>query len=113
MLAKKNKIDTSLFKEVMKSGKAYYFDCFSIRVLKKADLKNSRIAFVAPKKQFKKAVERNSAKRKGFNIIKNLYEEITPAYALIFFLKKEAEQLTFDDFQKEIISALKRVGVLK
>ena len=113
MLAKKNKLDTRLFKETLKAGRSYYFDFFSIKVLKNTSSENSRVAFVASKKQFKTAVERNLIRRKGFNIIKNLYKNIAPSYILIFFLKKEATQLSFDDFRKKIFDALKKIGALQ
>ncbi|MFH1402083.1 MAG: ribonuclease P protein component [Patescibacteria group bacterium] len=112
MLSRKQRIDTPLFKEVLKFGQNHYFNFFSVKIFKKTAQKNSRIAFVVPKKQFPKATQRNLIKRRGFNAIKDFCDFLPPAVNIIFFLKKDTEKLSFSDLKKEISSALQKIKVL-
>ncbi len=109
MLSKNKKINTILFKKVLKSGKKDYFKYFYILSLEEKEQKNSHISFVAPKKQFKKAIERNNIKRKCFGVIKNLYSTIPSSLNIIFFLKKEILELNYRNLKKEIKESLNNI----
>ena len=113
MLAKENKINTQLFKDVLNKGKFYNFTFFSTKFLRLTEESESKFAFVAPKKAFRKAVLRNLIRRKSYNIIKNARKNIIPSTAVIFFFKKEASDLDFSDLEKEIIFSLKKMKLLK
>ncbi|MCK5021850.1 MAG: ribonuclease P protein component [Candidatus Pacebacteria bacterium] len=112
MLSKDKKINTQLFKEILESGKMYSSDLFSLKYLRSSIEENSRFAVVAPKKQFKKAFQRNFIKRKVFNIIKDVYEDILPSFNIIFFLKKEVKDSNYEELKKEIITSLKQIKVI-
>ncbi len=112
MLSKDRKITTLLFKEVLESGKNYNFKYFSIKVLKSPTITdNSKFSFVAPKKQFKQAVQRNSIKRKGFNIISDIFSSIKPAFNIIFLLKKNVEKIDYKELKEEIIKSLEKLDL--
>lgn len=113
MLSREQRISVSLFKEILNNSRGYYFDYFSARVLKLPVKTKSCFAFVTPKKYFKKAVQRNLLRRMGYNIIKNHYNDIVSSAAVAFFLKKEAEKLNYSELEKEILSALKKINLLK
>ncbi|MCK5285665.1 MAG: ribonuclease P protein component [Candidatus Pacebacteria bacterium] len=106
MLSKEKRINTILFDEILKLGNKRYFKYFYILVLENDKQKNSHIAFVVPKKQFKKAIDRNNIKRKCSGIIKDIYLNIPSSLNIIFFLKKEIEELNFQELQSEITNSL-------
>ena len=112
MLSRERRINTALFKKVLDNGRGYYFIFFSVKVLKLSDQNESKFAFIAPKKNFKRAVQRVLLRRKGYNIINSEYENIKTAFAIMFFLKKGVEKLKFKDFKKEIMIALKEINIL-
>ena len=107
MLSKDKKIKTSLFKDILELGQKKHFKYFYILVLEDKKQENGHITFVAPKKQFKKAVERNNIKRKCFGVIKDLYSIIPSSLNIIFFLKKEIKELNSQELQEEIKKSLK------
>ena len=109
MLSRKNRINTELFKEVLKNGRVHNFNFFSLRVLKLPPQDENRFAFVAPKKIFKKAVQRNLLRRRGYNAVKNEFGKSASSLAAVFFLKKGAEELNFEDFKNEIKIALRKI----
>ncbi len=106
MLSKNKKVNTILFKEILKFGKKDFFKYFYIVKTENKNQENSHITFVAPKKQFKKAVERNNIKRKCFSAIDNLYSSIPSSLNIIFFLKKEILELNSQELKKEIKNSL-------
>lgn len=106
MLSKDKKINTKLFKEVMVLGKKKYFKYFYLLIMENKKQEKSHITIVTPKKQFKKAVERNIVKRRVFRLIKDLYPTIPPSLNIIFFLKKEIKELKTLDLKKEIKNSL-------
>ena len=107
MLSKDKKINTNLFKEILSSGKKKSFKYFYTLILENKEQEKSHITCVAPKKQFKKAVERNEIKRKCMVILKDLYPTIPSKYNIILFLKKEIYKLNSQELKKEIKSIFK------
>lgn len=114
MLSRSKKINTQLFKEVLNKGKIYNFPYFSIKVSNLlVDDPQSKFTCVISKKVIKKAVQRNLFKRRFFSIVQKKYKELSGNRAVIFFLKKGGEQLSFDDLEKEILSIFKKIGLEK
>ena len=112
MLPRSNKINTSLFKEVLKKGKTYNFTYFSLKVLKISNGNKSRFASVVPKKFIKKAVLRNLLKRQIFNIINEISDDINDNFVVIIFCKSETNKLSFSELKKEIIFVFKKIDLL-
>ncbi|MBU1046340.1 ribonuclease P protein component [Patescibacteria group bacterium] len=109
MLSKDKKINTELFNKIITSGKKKYFKYFYFLILEDKKQEKSHITCVAPKKQFKKAVDRNEVKRKFMAIIKDLYNTIPPSYNIIVFLKKEIIELKPQELKKEIKDSISKL----
>lgn len=75
---------------------------FTLRVAPNTFL-YSRFGFVVSKKVDKRAVVRNSVKRKIRSCIEELQQEIKPGIDMLFFLKKTA----VDEERSEILSRIK------
>ena len=80
MLSKRQRITKSLFDTVLKEGKFLNSPSFTLRfIVKKGEV--PRIAFVAPKGILKFASQRNSFRRKGYNV---LPLQIPPIFGIFF-----------------------------
>lgn len=106
MLAKDKKIDSLLFEDVFKKGKNIGFKYFYVVYLNNKNNEKSRIACVTSKKQFKKAVDRNKAKRLCFNIIKDFYNQIPSSLNIVIFLKKEFLEIEKETLKKELLKII-------
>ncbi len=111
MLAKKNRINKKLFKEVFEKGKNYHSDLLGIKILKK-DEEENQFAFAVSKKIAPKASQRNLLKRRGYEIIRELFPNIKQPIICIFVLKKGAEKLSFDKYKKEIEKILRKTKII-
>ncbi|MCK4918413.1 MAG: ribonuclease P protein component [Candidatus Pacebacteria bacterium] len=109
MLSREKRINIDLFNKILKLGKKKHFKYFYILILKDDNQKNSHVTFVAPKKQFKKAIDRNNIKRKCFGLIKDLYTTIPSSLNIIFFLKNEINELDLISLKKEIKDSLNNI----
>lgn len=65
-----------------------------------------KFAFIASKKEFKKAVERNFVKRRLKESVNASLKEFPPK-AYLFFIQKSATDADFKDLKKEIERFLK------
>lgn len=109
MLPRSKKINTQLFKEVFDKGKIYHFNYFFVKVLKLNKEEKSKFTVVSSKKITKTAITRNLLRRRFFNIIKEIYKELPSSIAIIFFLKKGAGNLKFEDLKQEIIKIFEKI----
>lgn len=80
---------------------------FVLRYQKK-DL-NSRVGVVTSKKVDKRAVVRNSIKRRFLNILKEVFLEKKSSYDLVFFLRKVSLSKSKEDLSQEIKTALSKL----
>ncbi len=109
MLQKKKRVTKDVFMSIMKDGKTVHSPLFSFRFL--ADNAGPRYACVVPKAVFKKAHDRNSLRRKGYNALR---KNITlPPLSGIFFFKKEAKTVDFSEITKEITNLLQKAHFVK
>jgi len=103
MLSRSRKVKTLFFKRVLGEGKFHHSRYFSVRWLNDFSNKSeSKFTCVVSKKIIKKAVSRNLFKRRFFNIIQTMYEELPPSLIVAFFLKRGGEELSFNELRKEI-----------
>lgn len=104
MLSKRQRITKSLFDTVLKEGKFLNSPSFTLRfIVKKGEV--PRIAFVAPKGILKFASQRNSFRRKGYNV---LPLQIPPIFG-IFFYKKAGITKSTQEIKDEILSLLSQI----
>lgn len=106
MLPKKKRVTKEIFQTIMEKGNIIPGSFFVFRYIKQDQ---PQYAFVAPKKIAKGAVERNSLRRAGYNILR-LYNLKTNAG--IFFYKKEALSVDNDKIRKDIEFIIKKAGII-
>lgn len=109
MIAKKGGVTKALFSEVFKKGKTAGTPFFSVKYYPFSTLKFS---FVVPKSIAKTAVERNSLRRRGYEIIhknKGLFTKTTGVY--LFFIKKDVTSLSFVQFEEKLLFIINKLKV--
>lgn len=107
MLPKKKRVTKEVFSSIMKDGKTTYSPLFSLRFLVNKD---SGFACVVPKAVFKKAHDRNSLRRKGYNALR---EMPLPPILGIFFFKKEAKDVTASQIRQQIELVFQKIKQTK
>lgn len=76
------------------------------------DAQPSRFSFSVSKKVFKRAVDRNKYRRRGYGVISRNIKSIKPGFFYFFSFKKIDKKILFSDLEKEIINLLDKAGVL-
>ena len=115
MLKKKYKIKKTAFLEIISKGKTFHSSHITLRVLrKKAGEHNDPLfSFVVSSKIARNATDRNLLKRRGYAIIKKIFNTISKRnYAYAFFLKKGVVAPSFKEMEKEISILLKKAEIL-
>lgn len=111
MLPRSRKVNTTLFKKVLKNGRSYGFKYFSVKLMNNfTNEPKNRFTCVVSKKVVKKATLRNLFRRRFFSIIQEVDKATSPFLIMIFFLKKGGEELSFNDLRKEILSIFKEIN---
>lgn len=85
---------------------------FFIIKFSKNNLPQNRFGFVVSKKVDKRAVVRNSLKRKIRSCLEQCQEEIKPGHDLLFLLKKEAVGKNQKELYLEVRNVLKKHKLL-
>ena len=99
-----------LFPEVLKKGISSHSPHMSIKVLSVPDIGKSTFYFVVSGKIIKKAVKRNLFKRRGRHITRSV--KTKDGYIAIFFAKKGAGALEYEEFKSEILLLLEKAKLL-
>ncbi len=111
MLSKKRRINKNSFQKLFKEGKTAGSRFFTIKILYTGgDL--SRFSVVVSSSIEKKAAQRNKFKRRGRNILIKNIDNIKKGVDVAIFLKKEAKELKFDDFERELVFLFEKAGLL-
>lgn len=103
----KNDFD-KLFKKGKFAGQAFLTLGFV-----KNKLNNSRFAVIVGKKVSKKAVTRNSIKRKTVEIIRLSLEQIKPGFDIVFISKPEIQGKKYKEIETVVSGLLKRAGLIE
>jgi len=103
----KNDFDR-LFKEGRFAGQAFLTLGFI-----KNKLNISRFAVIVGKKVSKKAVTRNSIKRKTVEIIRLNLDQIKPGFDLAFIAKPEIQGKKYKEIEVIVLSLLKRARLIE
>lgn len=111
MLKKQNRVDKSLFKDIVRKGIGYYAQNISLKIIKNAGTK-PKFAVSAPKKEIKTAVKRNLLKRRIFSILRKMSREIKTPFICVVFAKKEALDLPRSKLEEEIVFLFKKAKIL-
>jgi ribonuclease P protein component len=103
----KNDFDR-LFKEGKFAGQAFLTLGFA-----KNKLDISRFAVIVGKKVNKKAVTRNSIKRKVVEIIRLNLKQIKPSFDLVFIVKPEVRGKKYIEIENVVLNLLKRARLIE
>lgn len=99
---------------LFKKGSSFYLDNFQVRYFEGLVLEPNQILISVPKRNFKRAVDRNLLKRRiheAYRLNKHLIDnndESTQLYVGFIYLSKQI--LTFQDIQTQLIKCLERLG---
>ena len=107
MFPKKRRITKIVFDNVLKNGYVLQSPLFTVRFLKSNPTKQSQFAVIAPKGIAKKAVLRNSLRRKGYRAIQAINTHL--GATILIFYKKPAIIATFEEIKTDIESLLKKI----
>ncbi|PIP60831.1 ribonuclease P protein component [Candidatus Uhrbacteria bacterium CG22_combo_CG10-13_8_21_14_all_47_17] len=81
-------------------GRAIYNPLFTLRLRKSGA--DSRVGFVASKKVFKKAVDRNRVKRRMRAALAGLQGEWPEGFDLLFIIKREVMSVAFAELKEAV-----------
>lgn len=102
------KVNRALFSAILKQGRVYHTSCLSLKIFYAPNQQKSMFSFVISRKVMKSATKRNLLKRQGRHIIR---EKIKKPYVGIFFIKKGADTLSFEELKEKILLLLQKAGV--
>lgn len=111
MLPKKRRVNKDSFKKLFKEGKTIKSELFTLKILY-TDSNLSKFSIVVPVSVEKKATKRNKLKRRGRSILAKNIDNIKKGLEMAVFLKKEAKELKFADFERELVSLLEKSRLL-
>lgn len=106
MISKEKRVNSVLFQNIMKNGRVIHSPFFIFRYIEQ---ETPQYSFVVPKNISKKAIFRNSKRRIGYNILKNIS---ILSGAGIFFYKKDGVLSETSILKDDIIKILKKTKKL-
>lgn len=95
---------------VLHKGNTYRTQYISLVLHLSPTNKQSSFSFVVSKKVEKSAVVRNTLKKRGRHVLRELHTIKT--FSAVFFMKKGISKLSFSELKNNIILLLKKGGVL-
>ena len=95
---------------ILHKGNTYKTQYLSLVLYLSPENKQSSFSFVVSKKVEKSAVIRNTLKRRGRHIVRELHT-IKP-FSAVFFMKKGISELSFSELKNNITQLLKKGRVL-
>lgn len=101
--------------QVFRAGKSYSAKSIYIKVLKRENL-NTQVAFSVGKGSFRKAVERNRAKRLLREAVQALAEKLNPGFDVVVIYKKRGlanSKLGLIEAKLEISNVFKKANLLR
>lgn len=100
---------------LFKKGSSFYLDDFQVRHLQSDEIGPNQILISVPKRNFKRAVDRNLLKRRireAYRLNKNVLFQSDSKGLYIGFIYLSKQILTFHDIQAQLIKALERLGTI-
>ena len=98
-------------KELFNNGSFFHLRPLQFKVLQRKELTHNQVLVAVPKKHHKKAVDRNTIKRRlreAYRINKHL-KEAGPCY-LIAIIYLSPDILPYDEIQQKLIKGLQRLS---
>ena len=116
MLPKRQRVTRALFSDIMARGKVFHSKAATLRILpaKNASYTGHANVFsiVVSKKVANHAVARNTLRRRAYRALSNIFGEIQNPHIGAFFLKKNAQELIFEEFEYEFETLLRKAGAI-
>lgn len=115
MIPAKRKVGHDLFELLMKQGRSYHSEHFSLRVVLRSSQEKAQFSVVVAKKvdqKAKLAVWRNTLKRHMYKLLRPAISVAKPGSLSVFFLKKKVEASKLTSLNLEVFTALKKAGVI-
>ncbi len=106
MISKKHRVNKALFDQIFKGGSVVHSPIFMFKYLKNLENKGF-YSFVVPKTVAKSAVKRNSLRRKGYNMLRNI--GILGGVSGVFFYKKGTSGAQTQEIKESIELILKNI----
>jgi ribonuclease P protein component len=112
MLAKKFKLTGAKdFDRVQRTGKVFQSTNFGIASVSRGDTNPSKFAFIVSTKIAKEAVDRNRVKRAMSESVRINSINLTPGYDVVFLAKTSIARVSTSEIMKEVVVALKNIGL--
>ena len=99
------------FSKTYKFGKSYNNPGFYIKTLS-GQGGVSRFAVVVPKKVSKRAVDRNRARRRIYEIIRLNLPKISPGYTIIITVKSDLEATPPKSLESDLLQGLRKLQII-
>ena len=112
MLSKTSRITRKEFPALSKGQGIRVFSGFFSCTLYPLEGKKVQTAVVVSKKVSKRAVVRNTLKRKVYNAMKGVLPLFPKGYAVVFYPKLEMKEVSLKDLTSEIKNSLSNKGIL-
>ena len=99
---------------LFKKGSSFYLGEFQVRHIRSDEPGPNQILISVPKRNFKRAVDRNLLKRRireAYRLNKGLLADSNNLYIGFVYLSKQI--LNFQDIQAQLIKCLERLGTIK
>ena len=90
MLPKKNRVDKKEANLIFKSGRFLGSKNLTLKFIKNNTIL-PRVSIVVPKSVFKKAVRRNSLRRKGYIVLQKYFSRLPEGFSGMFIFNKKFE----------------------
>ncbi len=110
MLPSKNRVNKTLFKEILKNGRSIHSPSFSFKYLNNPISTERQFSVVVSKKVLKRAVDRNLLKRRIYSILKEQLKLNKP-YSCVIWPKKEISKMSYAELSVLLLNELKKIRV--
>lgn len=104
-------MNTRRFTDVVKAGARVQGAHLFLQALPSMETQ-THLAIVAPRRVALRATARNLLKRRGYSALRSLSPRLTSPIDGIFFYKKGAEELSFQEISHEMRSVLKKARLI-
>jgi len=105
MLSRKFRVKRQSFRDLIKKGRVFHCEIFTIRY-SKAIHSTPRFGVVVPKSVSKSAAARNLLKRRMWACIAENQADIIPGLDIVFFMKKNSNTVSFSNLERQFSVAL-------
>jgi len=111
MLPKKYRANKGFFRNFKKTGD-FSSEHFYLK-LSPTELDHSVFAFIVSSKCVKRAVDRNTLKRRARHIIAKKLSQTRPGFCVMVYFRTQSDRLKYREIEQELTNLLKKAKILK